>query len=121
MEKVTRFRRSALAEWQARLARWNASSSTVGEFCRREGVSDASFYLWRRKLARGAVIAPSRRRGSGRLVPVEVVADSAVVGSSPQNLCELVVGSLVCRVPQGLDDGALRRLIRVLGEEGRSC
>ena len=37
-------------EWASRLERFEASKQTVAEFCRQEGVSDASFYLWRRKL-----------------------------------------------------------------------
>ena len=39
------------AQWQRRLARFDASSLSVARFCQREGVSVASFYHWRRKLA----------------------------------------------------------------------
>jgi hypothetical protein len=38
-------------EWRQRLMRFEKSRHTVGEFCRREGVSPPSFYLWRRRLA----------------------------------------------------------------------
>jgi hypothetical protein len=38
------------AEWAARLRRFEDSPATAAEFCRREGVSTASFYLWRRRL-----------------------------------------------------------------------
>lgn len=37
--------------WARRMGRYRASSLTVNEFCRREGVSVPSFYLWRKKLA----------------------------------------------------------------------
>lgn len=37
-------------EWKSRLVRFAESKQTVAEFCRQEGVSDASFYLWKKKL-----------------------------------------------------------------------
>jgi transposase-like protein len=37
-------------EWASRLERFEGSKQTVAEFCRQEGVSDASLYLWRKKL-----------------------------------------------------------------------
>ena len=37
-------------EWKSRLERFAASKQTVAEFCRQEGVSDASLYLWKKKL-----------------------------------------------------------------------
>ena len=39
------------AQWQKRMERFVGSQMTVGEFCRREDVSVAAFYQWRRKLA----------------------------------------------------------------------
>ena len=42
--------RRSRAQWQALLARATRSSLSVAEFCRREGVSTASFYTWRRRL-----------------------------------------------------------------------
>jgi transposase len=41
---------SKRSEWAARLRRFEDSPSTVAAFCRRERVSTASFYLWRRRL-----------------------------------------------------------------------
>ena len=45
--------RRSRARWQALLARATRSGLSVAEFCRREGVSTASFYTWRKRL--GAV------------------------------------------------------------------
>ena len=36
--------------WRRRLRDFNRGTATVAEFCRRVGVSDATFYQWRRKL-----------------------------------------------------------------------
>ncbi|MEY4185751.1 MAG: hypothetical protein RIT02_785 [Planctomycetota bacterium] len=40
-------------EWEERLRRYADSQLTVGEFCVREGVSVAAFYMWRKKLGGG--------------------------------------------------------------------
>ena len=40
------------AAWRRRMERFEASPATVTEFCRREGVSSAAFYQWRRRLAK---------------------------------------------------------------------
>ena len=39
-------------EWQQRLVRFENSRQTIDGFCRQEGVSPQSFYLWRKRLAR---------------------------------------------------------------------
>ncbi len=42
--------RRSRGQWQALLARATRSGLSVAEFCRREGVSTASFYTWRKRL-----------------------------------------------------------------------
>ena len=37
--------------WRLRLRRQATGGLSIGEFCRREEVSTASFYAWRRRLA----------------------------------------------------------------------
>ena len=50
--------RRSRAQWQALLARSARSGLSVAEFCRREGVSTASFYTWRKRLGAGAAEVP---------------------------------------------------------------
>ncbi len=45
--------------WQARLERFEAGRLCVREFCAREGVSQASFYNWRRRLASSSQAKPA--------------------------------------------------------------
>jgi transposase-like protein len=45
------------AAWRRRWERFEDSSVTVAEFCRREGVSQANFYQWRKRLTKGATSA----------------------------------------------------------------
>ena len=49
--------RSRQQEWEERFRRFEKSSRTIADFCRAEGVSQASFYYWKKKLPGG-----SRRR-----------------------------------------------------------
>jgi transposase-like protein len=42
------------AAWWRRWERFEGSSLTAAEFCRREGVSQAAFYQWRKRLTQGA-------------------------------------------------------------------
>ena len=50
--------RRTRARWQALLGRAARSGLSVAEFCRREGVSTASFYTWRKRLGAGAGEVP---------------------------------------------------------------
>ena len=70
-----------VAEWRERLARFRSGDLRVAEFCRLEGVSNASFYRWRRRLEQPNVRARSvtgkaqkspTADGPERFVPVNV-------------------------------------------------
>jgi len=66
--------------WRQRCQRQTASGLSVTAFCAREGVSDAAFYSWKRRLA--AATEPVARR-SPLFVPVRVPVPSPDPGSSP--------------------------------------
>jgi hypothetical protein len=125
-------RADVAAKWRERLARWQLLQCSITEFCRREGISQPSFFQWRKRLAasagefrRGAsLVAP---RGAA-FVPVQVIAtrDShASRHSEPSRKdlawLEISYGQLVCRVPTHVDEATLRRLVRVLSEEATGC
>ena len=38
------------AQWRERFHRFHRAGTSITRFCRREGISATSFYLWRRKL-----------------------------------------------------------------------
>ena len=44
--------------WRLRLRRQARSGLSIGEFCEREGISTASFYAWRRRLAAPPAVTP---------------------------------------------------------------
>jgi hypothetical protein len=93
-------------EWRQRLVRSEKSEHSIKEFCRQEGVSPQSFYLWRRRLATQALVSkkPLARPRDGfrpvRLLPAANVSvqlpggtQLAVPLSDPQAL-RLVIDTL---------------------------
>ena len=106
-------------EWQRRLQRFQKSRQTVAAFCRQEGISAPSFYLWRKRLALSP--PPKQERSetpagfrSVRLLP------SASVGVQLPGGTQLVVPTA--------DAESLRLVIDILARvdadrisEGRSC
>ena len=60
-------------QWTERLHRFEESQQTVAEFCKAEGVSEASFYQWKRRLGRATrsktLPAPRRSQASARPRP----------------------------------------------------
>ena len=55
--------RQGAARWRERLDRWKRSGLTITAFCQREGVSQPSFYSWRKRLA---VIGRPKPASEGR-------------------------------------------------------
>ena len=88
--------------WRLRMARRARSSVSVAAFCKREGVSPASFYYWRRRL---------QSADGPQFVPVRVTTAAGV---------EVVLGNgRIVRVPAGTDAGWLRDLFAAA--EGSPC
>lgn len=63
----------AEAVWRERLARFTSGNLAVAEFCRREGVSNASFYQWRKRLKQH----DRQSRSEDRTNRVEVAKEEA--------------------------------------------
>lgn len=85
----------AEAVWLERLARFGRSGMTVAEFCRCEGVSDPSFYQWRKRLQQGG--GRGKRTGrqecarpgveqTGDFLPVHVVGLATVEIELPNGI-----------------------------------
>lgn len=49
--------------WRQRIERQRRSGRTIADFCRAEGISQASFHAWRRKLGSAPSAERSRRGG----------------------------------------------------------
>lgn len=53
-------RPAKVQEWTDRLHRFAAGSQSVAEFCKAEGVSQQSYYRWKRQLGESGAIRPAR-------------------------------------------------------------
>jgi hypothetical protein len=102
-----------LAEWEARLARWRMSGTTIRQFCLDEGVCEPSFYQWRKRL-----LPSEPKPGTARFLPVEIVGGK--LPEDPQ-VEILLTSRVVVRVPCGVDEARLRMILRLLRDEASSC
>jgi transposase len=97
--------------WAERLARFASAGLTTAQFCAAEGVSVASFYLWKRRLAaQGFSAGPelSRPEAGPRFLPVRLADKTPAI--------ELVLpGGAVLRLGPGADEASLGSLLRLLG------
>lgn len=92
--------------WRALVARQEASGDSVRGFCQGEGVSEARFYAWRRKLRVEGL------QGSGLFVPVKVTARERSEGLAWS--LEIDLGTGVVRVGAGADSRMVVRVLRTL-------
>ena len=103
------------AFWRGTLRRREESGLTIVEFCRREGLSSATYHFWRRELQRrDAESVRSRVQTSptATLVPVQLVDDRG--GCAP---IEIVAGNgFVVRVSEGATTEHLRRVLQIMSE-----
>src|SRR5262245_43150843 len=94
-------------QWRQWLQQWQKSGLSVRAFCARHGLSQPSFYAWRREIQqRDATAATS--------VPVQLVRHEELPSV---NRFEVVLASgRMLRVTPGFDPAALRQLLVVLEE-----
>jgi transposase len=90
--------------WREAVAGHRQSGLSVRAFCRRRGLSEPSFYAWRRQLDERDGQA---RPGPATFVPVRVVAESMVEVVLPNGV--------VVRAASGSEPRSVARLVAALG------
>jgi transposase-like protein len=108
--------------WRRLLRQWQRSGQGVRSFCLAHGLSEPSFYAWRRTLQERDRQAESRTgrspRQAGHSLPAFVPV--TLVPSTP--LLEVVLrAGRVVRVPAGFDAASLRQLLVILDAEATPC
>lgn len=99
--------------WRLVLARWRRSGVSVRAFCRAEGVSEPSFYLWRWKLEPADHKKPA-------FLPVHVVTEEP--NKFVTRGIEIVLTNGRClRVGPGFDPHTLVTLVDLLEAGKLSC
>lgn len=93
--------------WRQRLGKYDGAGVTVAEFCRREHVSEASFYYWAKRIhqaGKGKATQRAQRKASAAMSRDEV----------PHDFVEVIVGdSIRVRMPTS-QLGAVPGLVRDL-------
>ena len=113
---MTKKDRSSIKEqfWRRLVGQWRNSGLSVRAFCVEQGLSEPSFYAWRRILA-------ERDGATVPFVPLTVTPEpgSATAGDGSAGALELVLNAgRRLRIGPGFDGPTLARLLALL-EEGR--
>ena len=100
--------------WQMAIETWQASGMSVSKFCEAEGLSESSFYIWRKKLAQADAAVPDKQKKLSSPAFIEV----AMPKDNPVAL-ELVLSSgNTLRISSGADRTTLNDVISVLKQVG---
>ena len=103
--------------WRQALARQRASGLSIRAFCEREGLSEASYYQWRRELARRDRPRHQAPRPRRAFVPVRIIPDADT--SPTRGMIEIVLASgRRIRVGEGFSRPTLAEVVAVLEAKG---
>ena len=100
--------------WQMAIDAWQSSGLSVRQFCKQEGLSEPSFYMWRKRLKKSSDPKPDHRTDCSLEPFIQVSLPTA---SSP--VMEFVLSSgHTLRIPGGVDQPTLTTVLSALGETG---
>jgi len=96
--------------WQMAIETWQASGMSVSKFCEAEGLSESSFYIWRKKLAQ----ADDAETGKQKKLNPPAFIEVAMPKNNSAAL-ELVLSSgNTLRISSGADSTTLNDVISAL-------
>jgi transposase len=99
--------------WRQALARHRAGGLSIRAFCEREGLSEGSYYQWRRELARRDRSQRQALRPRRAFVPVRIIPDAD--RKHRRGLIEIVLaGGRRIRVSEGFARQTLAEVVAVL-------
>ena len=100
--------------WQMAIETWQANGMPVSKFCEAEGLSESSFYIWRKKLTKSDEPQRDKPKDTNSSAFIEV----AMPKDNPAVL-ELVLSSgNTLRISSGTDSTTLNDVILVLKQVG---
>lgn len=125
---MARSNRSAEKEafWRSKLLDQPRSGLNVRRFCERAGISQPSFYAWRREIQKRDVQTVGDRE---QLIPVDVIepdrATEAIIRETVAPLEIVTPGGFTLRFDQGTTGDRISMLLQVVGryrnEGSESC
>jgi len=95
--------------WRERIAAWAGSGLTARAYCREHGLSEPSFYAWRRKLRGlrerdGATRSGHARKARSKAISRRVTGRAAAAAASrPAFVPVTVVGALADQPPASIE------------------
>jgi hypothetical protein len=104
----------AAQRWEERLQRFESSQVTVAQFCSDEGVSQPSYYHWRRRL-RGPARAKSRQEAGG-FIPVAFQANPPTTGAPASLKNNSAQARTIIELPVGDGGYHVRITVEVPGD-----
>jgi hypothetical protein len=103
--------------WRRLLRQWRRSGMTPRQFCVDQNISEASFYVWRREIARrDAHKAAAQKQPSVAAVPAFVKLAMDPGTALPPAIEVVVAERRLLRVRPGFDADLFRQLVRLLEE-----
>ena len=99
--------------WQMAIEKWQDSGMSISKFCRAEGLSEGTFYNWRKKL-NGRHSQPDKQTARSPAAFIEVA-----MPKSNHAVLELLLSSgNTLRISSTADNKTLRNVISVLHQAG---
>jgi hypothetical protein len=89
--------------WRSNIQEWLKSGQRVRDFCRSRHLSEASFFAWRRELAKRDRATPADHK----FLPIELRAETILEVQLPNGL--------IVRAPAGVEPAAVAALVAALG------
>jgi len=114
--------------WRLVIESYQASGLTVKDFCRQEGLSMSSYYLWRKKLANTCssnreVLKRGSNSSSGKSAKAKkapaFLEVAALTNSNPSSLTISFPGDISISAAVGCDVELFCHALKILS--GRSC
>jgi hypothetical protein len=98
--------------WRMAIETWQASGLSVRQFCIDEGLSEPSFYCWRKKLTGGSVQDEKDKPEPSAFIEVAMPRNTSVA-------VELLLASgNTLRIPVGVDAATLNTILSAVHTAG---
>ncbi len=114
MERSGRRKGRSDKEWQAIISRAARSGTSIRAFCRAEGIHEAQFYSWRRKLRERAGRGTPQENGGTGPASFALVADQDNAGGLDAGIELVLAGGRRLRIGKGVDPETLAAVAAVL-------
>jgi len=99
--------------WQMAIETWRTSGMSVRQFCTKEGLSEPSFYLWRKKLA-----GDDSERDNQDKAESSTFIEVAMPQNNSAVIELLLTSGNTLRIPAGADSTTLSTVLSVVRAVG---